>query len=171
MGAWVARGMIQQGKDFDIPYPLEKDLILEEGWLTEGKGKAAYFLFKSENGSVQRLHPSGVFDFLNTGWFRSESDWPVWRRVKVAWFKMPSGTGWLASIELEGKPLAGYEQRKHDFLAHKWIRDHHFMSRVLYFSAQYLYYIGAGLIFIAYLVAWVQIRQSNHDFDGSKTTL
>lgn len=107
----MAGGMVQEDKDFDILYPAMKDLQVHEGWLTQGKGKVTHFLFKFENGAEQGLHPAGVFDFLETGWFRSESDWPVWRKAKITWFKMPSGKGWLASLELEGK--GGFTSQLH----------------------------------------------------------
>lgn len=151
--------MVQENKDFDMPYPLKKDLRIDEGRLTEGKGKVTHFLFKLENGTVFSLHPSGVFDFLKTEWFRSESDQPVWREAKVAWFKMPSGDGWIAELELDGKLLAGYEQRKHDFNQRKSFIDHHLFSRAIKLSAQYLYYIGIGVILLAYLVSWFQLRR------------
>ncbi len=158
-GGWMASGMVQEDKDFDIPYPAMKDLQVHEGWLTQGKGKVTHFLFKFENGDVQRLHPSGVFDFLETGWFRSESDWPVWRKAKITWFKMPSGQGWIAGLELEGKLLAGHEQRRQDFYAYKSFLNQHLFNRLIKLFAQYSYYIGAGLIFLAYLASWFQLRR------------
>lgn len=157
---WAAEKMVQDDKDFEIPYPLQEDLTVDEGWLTQKKGKGIqHFLLKFGNGAVQRLHPSGVFDFLKTEWFRTESNQPVWRKAKIAWFKMPSGEGWLASLELEGRLLAEYEQRRQDFYAHKSFIDHHPFSRVIKLSAQYLYYVGIGMILLAYLGSWFQLRK------------
>ena len=162
IGGWAASGMVQDTKDFDTPYPLEKDLRIDDGWLTEGKGKVTHFLFKFENGAVQRFHPSGVFDYIKTEWFRDESDQPVWRKASIGWFKLPSGSGWLATLELEGKSLAEYEQRRQDFFSHKRIRDLHPASHLLRLASQYLYYLGVGLIALAYLASWFQLRKDVH---------
>lgn len=161
VGGWMAGGMVQEDKDFDMPYPLKRDLRADEGWLTQGKGKVTHFLFKFENGTVQTLHPAGVFDFLKTEWFRDESDQPVWRKAKIAWFKLPSGNGWLATLALENKSLAGYEQRRQDFFSYKQIRDLHPASRLLRLAALYLYHVGVGLIVLAYLASWFQLRRED----------
>lgn len=153
--------MVQGNKDFDMTYPTKQELRVDEGWLTEEKGKTAQLLFKFGNGAIQRLHPSGTSDFLKTAWFRNESDQPIWHKARIAWFRMPSGRGWLAVLELEGNLLADYEQRRQDFYAYKDIRDHHPASRLLRLAAQYLYYAGFGLVALAYLASWFQLKKEN----------
>lgn len=161
VGGWMAEGMVKKEKDFDTPYPLKQEMRIDDGWLTEGKGKVTHFLFKFENGSVQSLHPAGVFDFLKTEWFRDDNDQPVWRKAKIAWFRLPSGNGWIAELELEGQQLAGYERRRKDFSMHREIRDSHPANRLLRLASEYLYYVGIGLITLAYLVSWFQLKRKD----------
>lgn len=95
---WAAKMMVEEERDFDMPYPNKDQLIIQQGLLTQGKGKGTRLLFKSSDGAIQRIHPSGVFDFLKTEWFRGRYDKPVWREAKIASFKMPSGYAWLAEL-------------------------------------------------------------------------
>ena len=156
---WSAKMMVEEERDFDMPYPNKDQLIIQQGLLTQGKGKGTRLLFKPSDGAIQRIHPSGVFDFLKTEWFRGRYDKPVWREAKIASFKMPSGYAWLAELEFEGKLLASYEKRREDFFTHRRFRDSHILSRVLRQQAQYSYYVGVLVITLAYFISWVQLRK------------
>jgi len=121
---WIVIGGIQAYSDyqsFSIPYPEYEELMLNEGNLTQIKyGKNDVDLaFINKNRQATRIKGGYVlYPKINRLFYDTQGNYNrfISLPVKMRWFKMPSGLGWIAELEIKNIRVVTYSQGKSDYM-------------------------------------------------------
>lgn len=111
----------QDYKMYSMDYPEYEKLNYSQGKLEEFRyGKIRDWKLMQQDGSYVRLQEEYLLmnRILNKGFGYQKID-----SVKVLWFEMYGGRGWIAEMKINNQLIASYSERKQDYSVRR--RDTH----------------------------------------------
>lgn len=121
---WIVIGGIQAYSDYQsysISYPEYENLIFNEGSLTQIKyaKNDVDLAFIDKNGQSTRLKGGYIsYPKINRFFYDTQGNYNrfISLPAKIRWFKMPSGSGWIAELEVKNLNVVTYSQGKNDYM-------------------------------------------------------
>lgn len=144
--------------DRRVAYPEYSQLVESKGLLSEGGGKSSSWQLKlPDSSNVWLFHEFTLSRVLNHRWFLDDDGKRVFRPAVIRWFSLPgSGSKWIAEIELEGKLLSDYVQRRRDFY------EFYNPNRSILSKMYLLLYPGLGILIFEFVTAYIQLKRGNN---------
>lgn len=144
--------------DRRVTYPEYSQLIESRGLLSEGGGRSINWRLRlPDNTSIGFFNEFTLSRVLIYQWFFDGDDKRIQRSAVIRWFQLPgSGRRWIAEIELEGKLLADYAQRRLDFY------EYYDPDRSVLLKMYLLLYPGLGILIFEFVTAYIQLKRGNN---------